>query len=180
MDKELLKERIFNLFKNKKDQSLRDFVFNCLDNNGLIVHPKKTVSQEHKYVKSVNVGNIEPQGSEFVQGMQSIEQSSIDRYGFNRTFLDPSHPSYLHELQKRGITYEETDFNEVREIFSNALNKLRVENLEFIFHVASVMYLNIIMYYENGNTLELKQKKGSIKKGYIALCLYYALLFYKI
>ena len=50
---------------------------------------------------------------DFKLSLQEQQQRSVDPYGFNRTFiaLNSRDSDKLNILQKRGITYEETQFN---------------------------------------------------------------------
>jgi hypothetical protein len=66
----------------------------------------------------------------------------------------------------------------VGEIIENSLNALKVYDNPNIFKTALNMYYNIMEYYKT-NTLRLNVNKGNLKKGYILLCIYYSLMYYK-
>jgi len=116
---------------------------------------------------------------EFKQSIQEQGQSSVDPYGFNRTFINVnSHSSdKLAELQKRGITYEETQFLKVKEQMEEILNIISSsEHFNKILQTALNIYLNIVIYYKD-NPFGFTENKGSLKKGYIFLCIYYSLIY---
>jgi hypothetical protein len=103
-----------------------------------------------------------------------ISQSSVDPYGFNRTFIHANEYNKLSELQKRGITYEETQFNKVKEKMQEILNT--IDDTGRILQTALNIYLNIIVYYAS-NPFNFTENKGSLKRGYIFLCIYYSLIY---
>ena len=174
---ELITRKVFPKL-GRSEKAHRQFVFDCMDSHGLIKHQTRKESS-HSSVKSKGSGQASNE-SEFTESYQSRSQSSVNVHGFNRTFLDPSQPSNLHELQKRGIEAEEVEFNEIKGILLDNLQNIVHHkpdiNVQKILDTALTMYLNIMDYYKT-NVLGLKQKKGSLKKGYISLCLYYGLIY---
>ena len=106
-------------------------------------------------------------------------------YGFERTFiLDPNQDSRLVELQKRGISTEESELSKISEIIESALGKISKIvpdiNVERIKEFALKMYQHVLEYYRNGNEYSLKSNSQSIKRGYIALVTWYSLINFKI
>ena len=106
-----------------------------------------------------------------------------DTYGFNRTFIGPGNDR-LSEIQKRGIHSEESKFNKVSEQIDTTLNVLLQNNINLdiqsIKKTALNIYLNILRYYSENNPYNLKENKGSLKRGYIALALIYSIKYYNI
>jgi hypothetical protein len=97
---------------------------------------------------------------------------------FNRTFIGPG-GDRLSELQRRGILAEESEINKISDQIDLALNVLSQSNINLdttvIKKSAVNMYHLIMRYYLEGNVYGLKQNKGSLKRGYIALVLYHSL-----
>ena len=108
-------------------------------------------------------------------------------YGFaNRTFIGPlgdtttKTGNRLSELQS-WVTADpkEMELKAVSEIIEGSLNFLQLGDSDQIRSTAVNMYFNIMEYYNSGNPLQLGVNKGDLKKGYILMCIYYALMYNK-
>jgi hypothetical protein len=117
-------------------------------------------------------------------GFQESQQMYVSGR-FNRTFISPDSDfttrsgKRLIELQKWvTIVPEEMELKKVGEIIEGSLNFLKLYENPNIFKTALNMYYNIMEYYKT-NTLRLNVNKGNLKKGYILLCIYYSLMYYK-
>jgi hypothetical protein len=101
---------------------------------------------------------------------------------FNRTFIGPGNER-LSELQRRGIHSEESTLNKVITEIESTLGVLLQSNINMdinlIKKTALQMYSFIMNYYKD-NIYGLKQNKGSLKRGYIGLVLYYSLKYHGI
>jgi len=178
------------LFPRKiKDPEKKLILINCLNSNNYIT----SVSEEsdpfehlyqhqdqHQYQQNLTQEEIQT-----LPGFTQREHTSVNPYGFNRTFISPSDDAgtkRLMEVQKRGATPEEIAFNKVAEMIDSALNRISSDlNFEMIKNTALNIYLNITKFYIYQETVLKKDRivngenKGSVRKGYIVLSLYYAL-----
>ena len=182
------------LFPKKiKNIEKKQILINCLMSNNYITE-KEIVSNyddafEHAYFQQEQVQEqVQKQIQEQIQmlpGFTQREHTSVNPYGFSRTFISPSDDAgtkRLMEVQKRGATPEETAFNKVAEMIDSALNRVSSDlNFEMIKNTALNIYLNITKFYIYQETVLKKDRivngenKGSVRKGYIVLSLYYAL-----
>jgi hypothetical protein len=136
--------------RRQNETKHRKFLIDCIESHG--------------YIKKRNVkSEIEP----------VVEVAT-------QTYFKPtdSYSERLAILQQRGITYEESELGKVNEIMDTALNEMFKENfsinVESIKNVAMNYYIDILDYYKT-NPDSFKKIYGSLKKGYIALCVYYAM-----
>ena len=196
LNKKILKHLVTS-YVNKRfrnDNKKRDFLINCIDSHGYI--------ESHEYIESQsgveeeNFDELYDQFENFNQGdtqdnlnhedfrpsIQEQSQTSVDPYGFNRTFIHAN--SYtadkLNLLQKRGITYEETQFIKVKEtmesIILGFLQSKSDTDPEKILQTALNIYLNILIYYKQ-NPYSFTENKASLKNGYIFLCVFYSMVY---
>ena len=194
MEQKILKHLITTLINKKfrNPEKQRNFLIDCIASNGYIQEGYKISEEDLEDLEDLyqyfmpQTSSTEPvfnNSQEFKLSIQEQGQSSVDPYGFNRTFInvDSRSSDKLAELQKRGITYEETKFNKVKEhiesIITNTLNSNKIDtDLDKILQTALNLFLNIIIYY-NTNPFGFNEIKGSLKNGYIFLCVYYAFIF---
>ena len=183
------------LFPKKiKNIEKKQILINCLMSNNYITE-KEIVSNyddafEHAYFQQEQVQEqVQKQIQEQIQmlpGFTQREHTSVNPYGFNSTFINPDDDSLtkrLIEVQKRGTTPEETDFINVSNKIDTALNRVSTDlNFETIKTTALNIYLNITKFYiyqeqiTKDKRIIQGENKGSVKKGYILLSLYYALI----
>jgi hypothetical protein len=192
METKILKHLITTLINKKfrNPEKQRNFLIDCIESNGYILKKEESKQDEeiddYEDLYQYMIPSSSEQNSsnsyvpEFQQSIAEQAQSSVDPYGFNRTFINVnSHASdKLAELQKRGITYEETQFIKVKEQMEEIINSA-LPSSDFtnkILQTALNIYLNIIIYYKTNN-FNFTEMKGSLKKGYIFLCLYYSLIY---
>jgi hypothetical protein len=180
MESKILKHLITTLvnkkFRNAEKQ--RNFLIDCIESNGYILKKENLENSDNDY------NEYEDLYQYIIPSNLSSENSYVpefqDSYEFNRTFISiNSHASdKLAELQKRGITYEETQFIKVKEQMEEIINGVLPSNdfKDKIIQTALNIYLNIIIYYKT-NKFGFTEMKGSLKKGYIFLCLYYSLIY---
>jgi hypothetical protein len=155
--KEQLKERLLNVLhlQGRKDNASkhRNFLIDCIQRSGYI------------------------QQREFTPELQSFVEPR------SQTFFTPDSPfaERLAELQKRGMSYQDAELIKINETMDIALNEMYKEyttlNTDTIKNIAMNYYIDILNYYKTDNSL--KSISGSLKRGYIALCVYYALLYVK-
>jgi hypothetical protein len=170
---EYTKIQIRTLFNNilplhgrRKDSKQRSFLIDCITQSGYIKE-KESIPDIFEEVEYSEVG--------------APEEILENKYRFSRTFFNPTQQfNRLAELQKYGIDPEESALNKVADTFDTALNIIKVNDPEYIKNIAINMYFNILLYYNSGNPLNILSNKTSIKRGYIALSLFYALKFNKI
>jgi hypothetical protein len=117
------------------------------------------------------------------QESQQMSPSSI--FGFNRTFIGPMSDSTtnsgnrLSEIQKWvTISPEESELKVISDQIDYAINALGLSDQDKIRKTAINMYWNIMKYYSSGNILLLPINKGNLKKGYIAMVVWYSLEYY--
>ena len=112
-------------------------------------------------------------GSE--QEIDPEDYYTIDDYS-SRTFIEDKK---FTKLQQRGITTEESEFNKIKDIVDTTLNSISKDygslNVDSVKKIAMGMYKKIIGYYKNPKYPEIKSNSKGIKRGYIALVIYYAL-----
>jgi hypothetical protein len=146
----------------------RKFLINCLQDFNYITpvrHESDSESEdEYRYFNTPN----EPERG-------NIQKKSITS---NRTFILGPGGDRLSELQKRGISSEESELNKVNNQIDSVLNVLLQKNINMdtvgIKQRALNMYQDIRTYYSEGNPYNFKQIKGSLKRGYIALVIIYS------
>jgi hypothetical protein len=180
--KHLVTTYVNKRFRNPEKR--RNFLIDCIESNGYIKQPETRDLEEEEDLYQYMIPNQNENenqnesgnGNEidFKLSLQEQEQSSVDRYGFNRTFiaLNSRDSDKLNILQKRGITYEETQFNKVKEQMENILQEFESES-DTILNTALNIYINLLLYYKD-NPYGFTEIKGSLKRGYIFLSLYYA------
>jgi len=191
MEKKIIKHLV-TTYVNKKfrnPEKQRNFLIDCIQSHGYIV--KKNVDQEleeqeesfedlYQYMIPVSNFNQVSNFPDLKLSIQEQSQTSVDPYGFNRTFIhaDSHSADKLNLLQKRGITYDEIKFIQVKEKMEEIINKSlqHQEMFDKILQTALNIYLNILIAYKD-NPFGFTDIKGSLKNGYIFLCVYYALLY---
>ena len=128
--------------------------------------------------------NIEKRTAPGFQESQNISAGNI--YGFNRTFIGPYDDSStkagnrLSEIQSWvTVDPKEMELKKIYDIFESSLNGIGIGDNDRVLKTAVNMYFNLLSYYES-NDLGLPSMRGDLKRGYIILCLYYALVANKI
>jgi len=192
MESKILKHLITTLINKKfrNPEKQRKYLIDCIESNGYILKKIEEIDSDSEEEFEDLYQHMMPSSSsgqssgyddqEFKQSIQEQGQSSVDPYGFNRTFIHVnSHAAdKLAELQKRGITYEETQFikvkDQMQEILAGAIPLS--DQFDKILQTALNIYLNIILYYST-NPFNFTDMKGSLKKGYVFLCIYYSLIY---
>ena len=190
--KNIILKYVNKKFRNPDKQ--RKFLIDCIASSGYIKLNEEHIeygdleeSEFEEYYAHMIPGGTSGNSSsaneqELLQSIAEQEQSSIDPYGFNRTFIvvNSNYADKLSELQKRGITYEETKFNKVKETMELLIESSLKNNidapLDKILQTALNIFMNILIYY-NTNPYGFTYMKGSLKKGYIFLCVYYSLIY---
>jgi hypothetical protein len=193
--KSILLKYLSKKYRNIAKQ--RKFLIDCIASSGYTIEkiePVEEVDEEDEYAdlyahfmpNTTNQSVSSKNENDLRLSLQEQESSSIDPYGFNRTFISTNsrQADKLAELQKRGITYEETQFTKAKEQMEYLIEIAMKGNidapLDKILQSALNMYLNIMIYYtntENPNPYNLNEIKGSLKKGYLFMCVYYSLIF---
>ena len=194
--KNIILKYVNKKFRNPVKQ--RNFLIDCIASSGYILQKEENQNMdsddetneideyEDLYAQFMpsesNNVNISKNEQELQQSLVEQSQSTIDPYGFNRTFItvNSHYADRLSELQKRGITYEETKFNQVKEEMEQLIEQPLKKNIDAptdkILQTALNIFMNILIYY-NTNPYGFTHMKGSLKKGYIFLCVYYAMIY---
>ena len=188
LQKKILKNIIMK-YVNKKFRNpikQRKFLIDCIAESGYLIDKEMSSDDEEDedlyahMIPSSSESNENYNDQILQQSLQSHESSSVDPYGFNRTFIHVgSGGDKLAELQKRGITYLETQFNKVKDSMETLINSslLSIDApVDKILQTALNIYMNILIYY-NTNPYSFTLMKGSLKMGYIFLCVYYSLIY---
>ena len=153
--KEQLRERLISVLplqgRRQNEQKQRQFLIDCIESHGYIKKRNKSL----------------PETSNQIEVPTQTYFQVTDSYSKN-----------LAELQKRGITYTESELGKINEIMDTALNEIFKDyisiNIDSIKSVAMNYYIGILEYYRT-NPDSFKKNYGTLKKGYIALCVYYSL-----
>jgi len=189
--KEQLTQKLLEVLPKQyrtSDSKQRKFLISCIEDLGYIKARSVNTSVEPEpEPESEPEQDPEPgyfPGSEDYQILEQRPGPSSNIYGFNRTFITPdtNQESRLVELQKRGISTEETELGKVSEIIEAALNKTKRPDIDTskIKEFALKLYQRILGYYRDGNMYNLKSNSQTIKKGYIALVTWYSLINFQI
>jgi len=166
----MLLQRVFRGNKH------RDYLIECIEFNGYI----REVEQPLLTEEEVNLDLFKSESSSSdEEAMDFLPES---RPFASRTFITPSETQKrLNILQQRGITSEEQDYNEIKEQIILALNQVKAIGLDYdrVLNTAMNFYLEIKKVYTNTNLIK-GEIKGSVRRGYVLLILYYSLLEYKV
>lgn len=159
----------------------RDFLLKCIDDHGYI--SKRTVQPE-TFTPEVEYSEFEnPNFYETGQGYQEYTDTASysDPYGFNRTFVGTDEKDKLVKIQQRGISSEETNLQKVKEVMDNVVNVVNQDyqgiDVTQVVNTALHFYKKILNYYSAGNKYNIETNAKGIKKGYVVLCVEYALVF---
>jgi len=108
-----------------------------------------------------------------IQGLQGPQ--------FSRTFIQTDEPgklTRLEKVQRRGIDTLETELAQLGEKYDEVFTKIsNLAEPDRVKRFAMNMYTEILNYYTT-NVHQLPINKGALKRGYIMLCLYYAMIEY--
>jgi hypothetical protein len=191
MDKKIIKHLVTTFIKKKfrNPERQKKFLIDCIESNGYIKEgyhlnqdEQETEEDLYQYFMPSETTTTSTINNNFPDFQETFNSpTSVDPYSFNRTFIRVDNGGdKLAELQKRGITYEETQFNKIREQMETIITKLNVGKMDTdpdrILQTALNIFLNIIIYYRT-NPFGFSENKGSLKRGYIFLCIYYALIY---
>jgi hypothetical protein len=181
---ELLKNRLLKL-KDRHSQWL--FLFNCIKSGGYLKEETDEQMTEEETLFQEMLQQASPHESEtfseqfnfpvLQQSYQEQQQSSINTPFSGRTFIQTDN-ARMQALQIRTMEQEEVEYNKVKEQISLALNQVTTtfQNMDTsaVLNYAMTLYKRITDAYRNG-LIKKGTMKGKKKKGYIFLCLYYAL-----
>jgi len=169
----ILLQRIFRGNKH------RDYLIECIESNGYIKEIQEPLlTDAEEAMNEFELFKSEPLSSD-EEAMDFLPES---RPFASRTFITPSETQKrLNILQQRGITSEEQDYTEIKEQINSALNQVKAIGLDHdrVLNTAMNFYLEIKKVYTNTNLLK-GEIKGSVRRGYVLLILYYSLLEYKV
>jgi hypothetical protein len=190
--KNQLKDKLLEMLpkqgRSDNDQKHRTFLIDCIEEYGYI-KPRPVVSEpitrfEKPVFKPVSA-EIEEETYDPYQEYHDI--SNQPRYQQNaqqnlqQNNLKES--ERLKKLQQRGITQRETDLGNFSETIDTALNKIyqNYKNIDVqkIKTFALNLYNKVLDYYID-NAFGFKSNSHTIKKGYIALIVWYSLLQFNI
>jgi len=159
----------------------RDFLLKCIEDHGYI--SERTVQPE-TFHDAVEYTEFENENFyETGEGYQEYTDTATysDPYGFNRTFVGADEKDKLVKIQQRGISSEETNLQKVREIMDNIVNQVNQDfqgiDVTKVVNTALHFYKKILNYYSAGNKYNIETNAKGIKKGYVVLCVEYALVF---
>lgn len=179
----IIKERLLNFLKNHGNERKQiNFLKECLINSGYMKRWNEVESdKDGEY-------NDEDKFKEYERLRLAPEQIRYQEfYDYNLDLPEGDIVSYasgieggasgsdkLQKIQQRGITHEEQLLGIVNELYENALSQIGIDNVT-IKNEALNMYKQLLNYYQT-NAFKLKINKGSLKKGYFGMILYYALI----
>ena len=177
MEQKILKERLLKVLETKgNDRTQLLFLKECLINYNYL-DPLSDSEPEPE--------ELDPIYDQFVPRSPGTHNVLIqpDDYDLNgggggrssRTFIAGIGSERLQKLQQRGIETEEMELGKLSELYDIVLNKLKIDNIDKFKSEALNLYKRIMDYYKT-NVNDLHILKGSLKKGYIMLCLFYTLL----
>ena len=178
----IIKERLLNFLKNHGNERKQiNFLKDCLINSGYMKRWNEVESdKDGEY-------NDEDEFKEYERLRLTPEQNRYQEfYDYNLDLPEGDIVSYasgiesasgsdkLQKLQQRGITHEEQLLGIVNDLYENTLSQMGIDNV-IIKNQALNMYKQLLNYYRL-NELKLKINKGSLKKGYFGMILYYTLI----
>jgi hypothetical protein len=179
--RQLLKNTLIELLNRKfrTDLNKMKFLRECVISQGYL--PKNQSFDDSDSGSEVEYSELK--NSDYYPNESQPEYSDLVSLTrpFQRTFIQSPENNLL-KIQKRAITNRETEYNKVAEIIDSAVNVMSQYNRnidpEKIKRDALDMYLRIMEFYASGNNVaqEIEANTKSIKKGYIALVVSYALL----
>ena len=156
--KQLLVDTLPKQYRNDNTAKQRKFLIDCIEQQGYIALKKQVMSE------SESDQEIDP-------------EDYLDSDDYSRTFIHDDEK--LTKLQQRGITSDESEFNKIKNIIDTTLNAISRDNeslnVDSVKKTAMSMYKKIMGYYKNPKYPEIKSNSKGIKRGYIALVIYYAL-----
>ena len=173
----------------RKLQEQRQSLLKCMELGGYIEYLVEEITEEPDYGQFPESGSDSDSDSDseffndsqdFLPSIMEQSQSSVSRY--NRTFIQPTQDNVnqrLYAVQNYTITPEEQDFNNIKEHLSSVINKLELKDDPGILNNAMDMYKNIVDFYKISNEIK-GEIKGSVKRGYLLLILYYTLIKFRI
>jgi len=162
--KQLLVDTLPKQYRNDNTAKQRKFLIDCIEQQGYIASKK-----QDQYL-------VLDSESDQDQEIDPEDYYTTDDFS-SRTFIYDNEK--LTKLQQRGITSEEAEFNKVKEIVDTTLNQISKDyeslNVDSVKKTAMNMYKKILRYYKNPKYTEIKSNSKGIKRGYVALVIYYAL-----
>jgi hypothetical protein len=166
-------------YRGNSDSKQRKFLIQCISDLGYI-EQKTQVPERDSGSSSESLSDQEYYDDPEEKRYLPLSSNTPSPYGFTRTFIQGP-DSRLTEIQKRGISYEETELSKVGETIDLALNKLKRDiNIASVKEYALKMYQDILEYYRKGNKYNLMSNTQSIKRGYIALVVWYSLINFQV
>jgi len=172
----IIKERLLNFLKNHGNERKQiNFLKDCLINSGYMKRwneVRNTEDNEDNEFKEYERLRLNPEQNryqEFYDYDINLPEGDIVSYASGTIESDK-----LQKIQQRGITHEEQLLGIVNELYDNTLSQIGIDNVT-IKNQALNMYKQLLNYYHL-NELKLKINKGSLKKGYFGMILYYALI----
>ena len=168
---------LYSKFPDKKSklQEQRQQLLLCMENSGYIT--ERPPEQDFEEVEYQEIYGEPENEQEF---MTSYDQQRNPEL-FNRTFIQETPGLKKYTAQTYTITQEEQEYNEIYsqiELAIGQLNKIDLPVKEII-QEAMRIYLGIKKVYRE--TTDFKgEMKGRIKRGYVLLSLYYALINYNV
>ena len=177
----IIKERLLNFLKNHGNERKQiNFLKDCLINSGYMKRWNEVESDKDeefnddgfKEYERLRLAPEQNRYQEFYDYNLDLPEGDIVSYasGIEGTYGSDK----LQKIQQRGITHEEQLLGIVNELYENALSQIGIDNVT-IKNQALNMYRQLLNYYQT-NHFKLKINKGSLKKGYFGMILYYALI----
>ena len=177
----IIKERLLNFLKNHGNERKQiNFLKDCLINSGYMKRWNEVESDKDeefnddgfKEYERLRLAPEQNRYQEFYDYNLDLPEGDIVSYasGIEGTYGSDK----LQKIQQRGITHEEQLLGIVNDLYENALSQIGIDNVT-IKNQALNMYRQLLNYYQT-NAFKLKINKGSLKKGYFGMILYYALI----
>jgi hypothetical protein len=169
--------------KKSKTQEQRQEILKCMDTHGYLIQVEENEENDENeelyehMLKNDSSSDEEEEPTpnfeqEFIQSLAEREQSSVSGPFAQRTSIQGN--ERLSNINIRGVSSEEQDYTDVQEQINSVLNKLNIDN-NAIKTYAMDMYLRIREFYKTSNEIK-GEIKGSVRRGYILLILYYSLI----
>ena len=177
----IIKERLLHFLNNHGNERKQiNFLKDCLINSGYmkrwneVENTKDIEDDDFNEFKEYERLRLTPEQNRYQKFYDyDIDLPEGDIVNYASGIESNVSSDKLQKTQQRGITHEEQLLGIVNELYENTLSQMGIENN--VKNQALNMYKQLLNYYQT-NILKLKINKGSLKKGYFGIILYYTLI----
>ena len=187
--KEILRKKLRESTRHLRNpRKIREYYWNCINrNNQNIIIPEEVLPQvEYDYSEfnepNEYSGEYSEYSGEYSQPIITFlesQQFTLSR-GNNRTFIDYLDSEGISNSKKlaklntwTNSSSEEYSFQKTVEVIDSVIREMRPSDNETLFKNAVNNYYNIKEYYSL-NEYRLKSNSGSVRRGYLVLCIFMA------